>query len=126
LRSHGLSLARTQAGADVQLYFLDAPDDVILQRLARRNAARPPKTFFVSEETFRMWRPFLEPPHADERAIRVAENVPVDNADGDAGSRLLLPPLRNLCDAAIAVCAATAAPGLPQHLSHLEQWLPSR
>jgi hypothetical protein len=109
-----------QLGAEVQLYFLDASDEVILQRLAKRNAQRPPKTFHVTEAAFRMWRPLLEAPHADERAVSIVENEP-----SRAGDRLPSLPTN------IAGCVTTAAGHcapivVPEHLRKYEKWLPAK
>lgn len=59
--------ARAEAlGARSELYFLDAPRQVLWSRLEARNAALPPYMFRVSEEQLNEWWGIFEPPTSDE------------------------------------------------------------
>jgi predicted kinase len=60
-------------GAASEIHFLDVPRQVLLGRLAARNAALPPYAFRVSEAQLNQWWGLFEPPGADELAPRPAE-----------------------------------------------------
>jgi len=61
--------ARVRAlGANFRLYHTSCPDEIILERLERRNRELPPGNFFIAPETFRMWREAFEPPTPAEDA----------------------------------------------------------
>ncbi|HYH86012.1 MAG TPA: ATP-binding protein [Pyrinomonadaceae bacterium] len=53
-------------GARSELHFTDAPEDVLLTRLAARNAEPPPGTFWIDEARLRLWSSLFEPPTEDE------------------------------------------------------------
>jgi predicted kinase len=53
-------------GAHSEIHFTDAPEQVLLARLAARNAALPPGTFRIDEARLRLWSSLFEPPTADE------------------------------------------------------------
>lgn len=57
-----------ELGADSELHFIDVPAAELLGRLADRNAARPPDTFFIDEARLRLWLKVFEPPTAQELA----------------------------------------------------------
>jgi predicted kinase len=53
-------------GARSEVHFLDAPRDVLLARLAARNADLPACTFHVTEAQLNSWWNLFEPPTEDE------------------------------------------------------------
>jgi predicted kinase len=53
-------------GADFKIHFTDAPDEVLLQRLAERNARLPHGVFQIPEASLRKWCSTFEPPSKDE------------------------------------------------------------
>ena len=53
-------------GARSEVHFLDAPREVLLARLAARNAELPAYTFHVTEVQLNAWWNLFEPPAADE------------------------------------------------------------
>lgn len=53
-------------GAGTELYYLDAPREVLSARLAARNSNLPPYTFRVSEAHLDLWWGLFEPPTTDE------------------------------------------------------------
>ena len=64
---------RTRAanlGADTIIYFLDVPREVLLARLAARNANLPPNTFHVTAEQLDLWLTWFQPPTTDEAERR--------------------------------------------------------
>lgn len=54
------------AGADMKIHFTDVADDVLLARLAARNAERPAGTFHIAEAELRGWIELFERPTSDE------------------------------------------------------------
>jgi predicted kinase len=62
-------------GARSELHFTDAPEDVLLARLAARNARLPPGTFWIDEERLKSWGRLFEPPNADELLPRDLEGA---------------------------------------------------
>lgn len=59
-------------GARTELHFTDAPEDVLLARLAERNASLPPGTFWLDPAWMRDWFHMIERPTADELQPRDA------------------------------------------------------
>ena len=57
-------------GARSEIHFTDAPEDVLLTRLAARNSRLPPGTFRIDEARFKLWLRLFEPPTEDERTQR--------------------------------------------------------
>lgn len=53
-------------GASSELHFLDVPEEVLLTRLAARNAHLPPNTFSVPETQLKAWLPLFQPPTGAE------------------------------------------------------------
>ena len=62
-------LARSRANCI--LYYLDLPDEILLQRLRHRNQQLPQSTFEITEEMFHEFEVQFEPPLDDERPIIV-------------------------------------------------------
>ena len=58
-RAHGL-------GAGFRIHFTDAAEDVLLKRLAARNAEHPAGTFRIAEPELREWIGLFERPSQDE------------------------------------------------------------
>jgi len=65
LRAWFLALA-TQAGAGLRLHWIDVPDAVCLERIARRNVERPAGSHELSEADFALVTSYFEPPAPDE------------------------------------------------------------
>lgn len=60
---------RTRAaelGADFKISFVSVPDDVLLARLAARNAQLPPGVFGIPESKLKEWALLFEPPCQEE------------------------------------------------------------
>jgi predicted kinase len=55
-----------QLGAEFRIHFMDASEQVLLDRLAQRNAERPEGTFRIPEHKLREWIELFEPPSKDE------------------------------------------------------------
>jgi len=55
-----------QLGTHTELHFLNVPEEVLLTRLAARNAQLPPGTFWIDEARLRLWSRRFEPPTLDE------------------------------------------------------------
>jgi predicted kinase len=55
-----------QLGAEFRIHFMDASEQVLLDRLAQRNAERPEGTFHIREHKLREWIELFEPPSKDE------------------------------------------------------------
>ena len=55
-----------ELGAGFRIHFTDASEEVLLERLAARNAARPEGTFHIPEAKLREWIRLFEPPSMDE------------------------------------------------------------
>jgi predicted kinase len=55
-----------RVGARSELHYLDVPEDVLVARLAGRNAQLPPGTFHIDEARLRAWTQTFEPPTDDE------------------------------------------------------------
>jgi predicted kinase len=54
------------AGADNVLHYLEAPDQLCLQRIERRNIERPEGSHHITPEVFAYVTSFFEEPKADE------------------------------------------------------------
>jgi len=60
---------RTKAvGAEVKLYYLNAPREELIRRLEARNGALPPHTFAVNAAQLIEMESWFEPPTSDELA----------------------------------------------------------
>lgn len=55
-----------ELGASSELHFLDTPEEVLLVRLAARNAHLPPDTFPIPEAQLKAWLQLFEPPTQEE------------------------------------------------------------
>jgi len=55
-----------QASVEHVLHFVDTPDAVCMERIAMRNAARPPGSHHLTEEDFAHISSFFQPPEAAE------------------------------------------------------------
>jgi predicted kinase len=55
-----------QLGARSELHFLNVPEEVLLTRLAKRNAQLPSGTFWIDEARLKLWSSWFEPPTQDE------------------------------------------------------------
>jgi predicted kinase len=53
-------------GASSELHFVHAPEAVLFERLARRNADLPPGTFFIPAAKLKEYLPQFQPPSAAE------------------------------------------------------------
>ena len=56
----------TQLGARFEIHFTDASEELLLARLAERNAGLPPGTFHIDEARLRLWSSLFESPTEDE------------------------------------------------------------
>lgn len=54
------------AGANTRFYFFEVNRDQLWERLTKRNADLPPKTFTVTEQELDRWLPWFESPSEDE------------------------------------------------------------
>ena len=60
---------RTRAaklGANSELHYLDAPNEVLLERLDKRNAELPEGAAYIPEAKLREWISWFQPPTPDE------------------------------------------------------------
>ena len=60
---------RTRAaelGAASEIHFLDVPGEVLVERLAARNADLPPEAFYIPEAYLKKWIRLFQPPTPDE------------------------------------------------------------
>ena len=55
-----------QLGAEFRIQFTDAPAEVLLARLAERNAELPAGTFYIPEADLKQWLGLFERPTAEE------------------------------------------------------------
>jgi predicted kinase len=55
-----------ELGADLKIHYLDVPEEVLLERLAFRNAQLPPFTFPLPETKLKEWILLFEPPSPEE------------------------------------------------------------
>ena len=53
-------------GADFEIHFVDAPEEVLLERIRARNDMAAEGTFFIPESKFREWVHIFEPPSSEE------------------------------------------------------------
>jgi predicted kinase len=58
-----------ELGVPIELIFLDAPLDVLWQRVQRRNEAGPPGTPIITRENLVEWSELFEPPTVEELAL---------------------------------------------------------
>jgi predicted kinase len=63
-------------GARSELHYMEASEDVLVSRLAARNAALPPGTFHIEETRLRGWIEIFEPPGLDELGPREPHGSP--------------------------------------------------
>ncbi len=59
-----------QLGAGSEIHFVDAPEAVLFERLAMRNAHLPPGAAYIPEKKFKEYMPIFQPPTADEMERR--------------------------------------------------------
>jgi predicted kinase len=64
----GFRARAAQLGADCVIHYAEASLDVLLARLAARNAELPPGTFAIRESDIRAWAARFEAPTPDEQA----------------------------------------------------------
>ena len=57
-----------ELGVGFKIHFVDAPEDVLLQRLRMRNETREEGTFFIPEAKLKEWILIFEPPSPEELA----------------------------------------------------------
>jgi predicted kinase len=62
-------------GAQIELVYLQVPDQVLLQRLRTHNASLPTGTFVITEEMFELFSAWFEPPDDAERAVLVTSTT---------------------------------------------------
>ncbi|USK36796.1 ATP-binding protein (plasmid) [Bacillus sp. F19] len=55
-----------ELGADFKIHFLDATEEMLLERLAARNAQLPQGTFHLSETNLKEYMLLFEPPSQEE------------------------------------------------------------
>lgn len=55
-----------QLGARSELHYLEVPEELLLIRLAKRNAQLSPGTFQIDEARLRRWSHLFEPPVGEE------------------------------------------------------------
>ena len=53
-------------GVDFKIHFLDVPEEMLLERLAARNAQLPQGTFRIPEAKLKEWILLFEPPSQEE------------------------------------------------------------
>ncbi len=53
-------------GADFKIHFVDAPDEVLFERLKARNDMQAEGTFFIPEANLKEWIQIFEPPSSEE------------------------------------------------------------
>lgn len=59
--------ARAEAlGAGFEIHFVDAPEEVLLERIRARNAAASGGAFFIPESKLKEWLNIFEPPSPEE------------------------------------------------------------
>jgi hypothetical protein len=55
-------------GADFEIHFVDAPYEVLLERIRSRNNMASEGTFFIPESKLKEWVHIFEPPSSEELA----------------------------------------------------------
>lgn len=55
-----------ELGADFKIHFTEASEELLLERLVKRNARLPKGTFRISETSLREWSLLFEPPSKEE------------------------------------------------------------
>lgn len=63
-----LRVLAAEAGTDLKIHFLNVPDEVLLERLAIRNAQLPAGVFRIPETMLKEWLLIFEPPFQEELA----------------------------------------------------------
>ena len=58
-------------GSSSELHFLDVPGEILLERLAKRNAELPPGAAYIPEVKLNEWLGWFQPPTPDELERRV-------------------------------------------------------
>jgi predicted kinase len=53
-------------GADFKIHFVDASEEVLLERLKARNDMQAEETFFIPEAKLKEWIQIFEPPSSEE------------------------------------------------------------
>jgi predicted kinase len=53
-------------GADFEIHFVTAPEEVLLKRLRYRNTLASEKTFYIPESKLKEWVRIFEPPSPEE------------------------------------------------------------
>lgn len=56
----------TLLGASSEIHFLNVPDEVLISRLASRNARLPQGAFFIPEVKLKEWIGWFQPPTPEE------------------------------------------------------------
>ena len=74
-----LRLGARKFGAAVELHYLQAPEDVLLERVQRRGAEEPS----ITEEDMARWREAFQPPVEEELALFDAPQVEVADATAE-------------------------------------------
>jgi predicted kinase len=59
-------LTQAAVGADFQIHFVDAPEEVLLERIRVRNVMASEGTFFIPESKLKEWVHIFEPPSSEE------------------------------------------------------------
>ena len=72
----GLDAWVSNAGISFMHRFLDAPIEVLWERVNHRNETGPPGTPFISRESLETWAEMFEPPDADEMSLFDPPNPP--------------------------------------------------
>jgi len=71
----GMRRMAVELGANHKLYFLSCAEEILLQRLQRRNANLKDGEVFIPEYKFKKFLEIFEPPGDDEDFILVNENT---------------------------------------------------
>jgi predicted kinase len=56
-------------GAHFKIHFVDAPEEVLIERLEARNEMRTTETFFIPMEKLKQWIHIFEPPSSEELSL---------------------------------------------------------
>ncbi|HEX2909337.1 MAG TPA: AAA family ATPase [Chloroflexia bacterium] len=59
-------LRAEELGTDFVMHYLDTPEQILLARLAARNANLPAGTFYIPENKLESWFSIFEPPFPEE------------------------------------------------------------
>lgn len=63
----------SELGANHKLYFLSCSEEILLQRLQKRNADHKEGEIYISEQKFKMIQERFEPPKEDEEFLLIEE-----------------------------------------------------